>query len=198
MQVQFRWPEVTKRDPGWNSIAFLDTPDRQDTLKLHGCALLPSYTREKVAIAPPVRLRLSQLSAQMTNPAAKLIMRHTERVEIRASAFLRVLHTCVCWRHFVYGTRTLLLLAWGCGKLTLAWTEMRTEFWPTQHNQHSDWLRAEGPRGWSPSSGRVNNFLFFTSSRPALGPTKPHIQWVPGALSPEVKRQGRKAYLTSN
>jgi hypothetical protein len=32
-----------------------------------------------------------------------------------------------------------------------------------------------------------------TASRTALGPTQPPIQWVPGALSLEVKRQGREA-----
>jgi hypothetical protein len=36
-------------------------------------------------------------------------------------------------------------------------------------------------------------FLFTTASRTALGPTQPPIQWVPGALSLEVKRQGREA-----
>jgi hypothetical protein len=34
---------------------------------------------------------------------------------------------------------------------------------------------------------------FSTLSRPALGPTEPRIQWVPGALSPEVKWPGREA-----
>jgi hypothetical protein len=36
-------------------------------------------------------------------------------------------------------------------------------------------------------------FLFTTVSRPSLGPTHPHIQWVPGALSLEIKRPGREA-----
>jgi hypothetical protein len=41
-------------------------------------------------------------------------------------------------------------------------------------------------------SGRGRNFIFFASaSRPALGPTHPPIQWVAGALYPEVKQPGR-------
>jgi hypothetical protein len=40
---------------------------------------------------------------------------------------------------------------------------------------------------------RQEIFLFSTTSIPALGPTQPPIQWVPGALSPGVKRQGREA-----
>jgi hypothetical protein len=31
-------------------------------------------------------------------------------------------------------------------------------------------------------------FLLALASRPALGPTQPPIQWVPGVLSPGVKR----------
>jgi hypothetical protein len=35
---------------------------------------------------------------------------------------------------------------------------------------------------------------FSSSSRPALGPTQPPVQWVPGVLSPGVKaRPGRDA-----
>jgi hypothetical protein len=36
-------------------------------------------------------------------------------------------------------------------------------------------------------------FLFPIASRPALGPTQPPIQWVPGALSPGEKRPKREA-----
>jgi hypothetical protein len=36
-------------------------------------------------------------------------------------------------------------------------------------------------------------FLFTTASRTALGPTQSPIQWVPGALSLEVKRPVREA-----
>jgi hypothetical protein len=37
------------------------------------------------------------------------------------------------------------------------------------------------------------NFFFSMSFRPALGPTQPPNQRVPGALSPGVKRPGREA-----
>jgi hypothetical protein len=47
--------------------------------------------------------------------------------------------------------------------------------------------------GRSSSPGRVKNFLFSTSSRPTLGSTQPPIQWVPGALSLEVKQSGLEA-----
>jgi hypothetical protein len=59
--------------------------------------------------------------------------------------------------------------------------------------RYSEWLRTGRPRDRSSSPGRVKNFLFSKSSRPALGSTQPPIQWVPGALSPEVKRPGREA-----
>jgi hypothetical protein len=37
-------------------------------------------------------------------------------------------------------------------------------------------------------------FLFSTTIKPILGPTKPRMQWVPGAASTGVKRPGREAY----
>jgi hypothetical protein len=46
------------------------------------------------------------------------------------------------------------------------------------------------PRRRSSSPGRVKNFLFSKSYRPALRSTRHSIQRVPGALSPEVKRPG--------
>jgi hypothetical protein len=36
-------------------------------------------------------------------------------------------------------------------------------------------------------------FLFSAASRTALGPTQPPIQWVPGAFSLGVERQGHEA-----
>jgi hypothetical protein len=63
---------------------------------------------------------------------------------------------------------------------------------PGWRSRYSDWLRARRPRGRSSSPGEVKNFLFSMSSRPALGSTQAPIQWVPGALSPGVKRPGRE------
>jgi hypothetical protein len=54
-------------------------------------------------------------------------------------------------------------------------------------------LDDRGVRVQDLSLGRVKNFLFSTSSRPALESTQPPIQWVPGALSLGVKRSGREA-----
>jgi hypothetical protein len=42
--------------------------------------------------------------------------------------------------------------------------------------------------------GRGKGFPLASVSRPALGPTQPPVQWVPGVLSPGVKaRPGRDA-----
>jgi hypothetical protein len=40
---------------------------------------------------------------------------------------------------------------------------------------------------------RSRIFIFSRSSTPALGPTQPPIQQVPGVLYPGIKRQGREA-----
>jgi hypothetical protein len=42
-------------------------------------------------------------------------------------------------------------------------------------------------------SGQGLGIFLVTVSRPALGPTQPPIQWLPGALSLGVKRPGREA-----
>jgi hypothetical protein len=52
-------------------------------------------------------------------------------------------------------------------------------------------LDDRGARSSSP--GRVKNFLFSKSFRPALRSTQPPIQWEPRVLSPGVKRPGREA-----
>jgi hypothetical protein len=55
----------------------------------------------------------------------------------------------------------------------------------------SNGLRGGQPRFDSRQGKEI--FLYTTATRPALGPTQPHIQWVPGTLSPGVKRQGYEA-----
>jgi hypothetical protein len=52
-------------------------------------------------------------------------------------------------------------------------------------------LDDRGSRVRFPAGLRI--FLLTTASRPALGPTHPPNQWVPGALSLGVKRPGREA-----
>jgi hypothetical protein len=60
-------------------------------------------------------------------------------------------------------------------------------------SRYIDSLRTGRPRGQISSPSRVKDFLFSTSSRPALGSSQPPIQWVPGTLSPRIKRLGREA-----
>jgi hypothetical protein len=62
-----------------------------------------------------------------------------------------------------------------------------------RRSRYSDWLGAGRSRGRRSSPFKVKNFLFSTSSRPALGSIQPPIQWVLGALSPRAKRPGREA-----
>jgi hypothetical protein len=59
-------------------------------------------------------------------------------------------------------------------------------------SRYSDWLRAGRPSGRSSIRRRVKNFLFSTSSRPALRSIQPPIHWVRGALSRGLKRPGVK------
>jgi hypothetical protein len=54
-----------------------------------------------------------------------------------------------------------------------------TTRWMTP-GRYSDWLRAGRPRVRSSSPGRVKNFLYSKSSRPALRSTQPPIQCVLG------------------
>jgi hypothetical protein len=69
---------------------------------------------------------------------------------------------------------------------------------PGYCSRYSDWLRAIRPRGRSSSPGRVKNFLFTKSTRPALRPTQPLTRWVPGALSTRLNQPRREADHTSS
>jgi hypothetical protein len=47
-------------------------------------------------------------------------------------------------------------------------------------------------RGSNPGGGMI--FLFSTACPPAVRPTQPPTQWVPGDLFPGLKRLGREVY----
>jgi hypothetical protein len=59
-------------------------------------------------------------------------------------------------------------------------------------NYLSDFQLLLDDRGFE-SRQELGIFLFTTACRPALGPTQPPLQWVPGALSLSVKRLRREA-----
>jgi hypothetical protein len=60
-------------------------------------------------------------------------------------------------------------------------------------SRYSHWLRAGRPRGRSSSPGRVKNFLFFMSSRPALGSTQSPTKWVKKTIFFGVRWLGLEA-----
>jgi hypothetical protein len=64
-------------------------------------------------------------------------------------------------------------------------------FLPYFEYVQSVWLRA----GWARSSSRQEKeiFLYSKASRLCLGPSQTPNQWVPGTLSPGVKRPGRES-----
>jgi len=58
---------------------------------------------------------------------------------------------------------------------------------PGYLGQYSKWAT-----GWTTPARSWDFFIFVTTSRPALGPILPPIQWVSGTLSPGLKRPGRE------
>jgi hypothetical protein len=58
------------------------------------------------------------------------------------------------------------------------------------------WVQIKKRSGFDPRRGQ-RIFPLASVSRPALGPTQPPVKWVPGVLSPGVKR-GRGVMLTTH
>jgi hypothetical protein len=62
-----------------------------------------------------------------------------------------------------------------------------------QNNRDSNWLRAGQPKGWVSCADRDKNFLFFTLTRPVLGPIRPTYPMENRNFTPEVKLPRREA-----
>jgi hypothetical protein len=75
------------------------------------------------------------------------------------------------------------------------WQDFAKKEKPGYLSKYSDSLRTGRP-GFDPRQ-RHKRFLPISVSRPALGPTQPPVQCVPGVLSPGVKR-GRGVMLTTH
>jgi hypothetical protein len=81
-----------------------------------------------------------------------------------------------------------------CVNVTVASLPRQADMYPTS----GVWLRAKRPGDRGSIPGRGESIFTLTSvSRPALGPTQPLVQWVPGVLSPGVKRD-RGVTLTTH
>jgi hypothetical protein len=59
----------------------------------------------------------------------------------------------------------------------------------TQQSLYFISVTVQALRGWGSSPGRVKNYYFSISSRPALGSTQPPIQWVPILLRQTANRR---------
>jgi hypothetical protein len=99
---------------------------------------------------------------------------------VNVPAVPKILYGCVIfgfckfpWKRICINTR--------CLQLNRLWVSIVTK------------LRVAWPRFDSRQGKEI--FLFATASRPPLGPIQPPIQCVAWALSQEVKRPGREAYV---
>jgi hypothetical protein len=74
-----------------------------------------------------------------------------------------------------------------CPSHHLSFHQPNTVQYLTYSNNLWNWLRTGRPDDRSSIPGRGKGFFLLPLSRPALGPTQPPVQWVPGVLSPGLK-----------
>jgi hypothetical protein len=103
--------------------------------------------------------------------------------------------------HSLFFLKPFLTLILSCKAQNLMWPDM-TDNWSALlfRSRNSavginDWLRDGRLRGRCLSPGRVKNFLFSKSTRPALRSRQPSTQWVSGAKWPV--RQADHSLLAS-
>jgi hypothetical protein len=104
------------------------------------------------------------------------------------NCWILLTRTKLCMFNLV--TNLCFLLAFLCYFWLLVFDCVLLCIVPRELSWYSDRLQAGRP-GFD-FRQRQESFLYFTVSRPALGPTQPPIQRIPGVLSPGIKQLGRE------
>jgi hypothetical protein len=167
------------------------------------CLFWPTSSKNYVYFFFQSRYLPQPLAISRGTPVEKPCSRGMRGSVRMRSHFMRnkVMTALIVQVAYGYCTLGLYLPHMHCWQMSVAcWcylTPMILVMWAGYLSQYSVWLRAgrSGYRGSIPGRGE-RIFPLASVSRPALGPTQLPFQWVPGVLSPAVKR-GRDLTLTT-
>jgi hypothetical protein len=156
---------------------------RDQRLQSNASCSVSGVLRTRTIVPAASRMRTSTSNSQICRPVGKSASTWKNLLKVK---YWHAVAQCGC------------ILCEGCDPADLAYFKTTTDQCKfSQRNKFAllqtlrikrdfinifyiDWLRAGRPKGWSLSPGRVKNFFFSTSSRPALGSIQHPIQWVPG------------------
>jgi hypothetical protein len=128
-----------------------------------------SFCKSQCQLQPP------DFNPQLTKNSSRNVTSLLHPQKLSTGPNLTTVHSCSHCHNFI--PKPILILYY-----YLLLKEAEIAQWYSA-GLRAGWLGVRVPVG-------AGNFLFTTASRLAQGPTKPPIQWVPGALSLRLKRPG--------